>query len=72
MKKEQKHKSDLLWYVRLQVCNSYGVLREIYWDELDDASQERVMASIQDEVAQGSVGFRLDGIAVDDVTLDEE
>ena len=39
---------------------------------LDEASQTRVMASIKEEVAQGSVGFRLDGIAVDDVTLDEE
>lgn len=39
---------------------------------LDDESQTRVMASIQEEVARGSVGFRLDGIAVDDVTLADD
>ena len=65
-------KKKPLWYVRLEVCEPQGDLREISWNELDDESQTRVMASIQKEVARGSVGFPLDGIAVDDVTLDEE
>ena len=62
-------KKELLWYVRLEVCEPQGDLREISLDELDKASQERVMASIQEEVAQGSIGGQLDGIAVENVTL---
>ena len=65
-------KKQLLWYVRLEVCEPQGDLREISLDELSEESQEQVMASIQEEVAQGSIGGQLDGIAVDGVTLTEE
>ena len=65
-------KKELLWYVRLEVCEPQGDLREISLDELDKASQERVMASIKEEVAQGSIGGQLDGIAVDGVTLADD
>ena len=65
-------KKELLWYVRLEVCEPEGDLREISLDELDEKSQEQVMASIQNEVAQGSIGGQLDGIAVENVTLADE
>ena len=46
-------KKQLFWYVRLEVCEPQGDLREISLDELSEESQEQVMASIQEEVAQG-------------------
>ena len=69
MATKKKNKRDLLWYVCLEVCEPQGDLREITLDELDVASQERVMASIREEVAQSSIGGRLDGISVNNVTL---
>ena len=50
-------KKKLLWYVRLEVCEPQGDLREISLDELSEESQEQVMASIQGEVAQRSIGL---------------
>ena len=72
MAKKKKRQTDLFWYVRLEVCNPYGVFREIYLDDLSEESQEQVMASIQNEVAQGSIGARLNGIVVNNVTLADD